>query len=325
MNRRTFAVLAAGGIASWPGWRRASAQARVHRVGFLASSPPPPFFLDNFRAGLREQGLAEGRNVDIVLRATAGTPEGIDALANELVRLPVDLVLAWATPAALAARRATSTVPVVFVGVADPVGAGIVASLARPGGNVTGVTNIARDLNAKLVEFLIQVAPDVRHIAVLRNPTNASTRALADETVAAGRAFGREVAVFEAGEPRAIDAAFAAMAHVGSRAVVVLPDPMYLSERRRIAELALRYGLPSAYARREAAEAGGLLAYGASLAEQTRLATVYVARILRGARPADMPIEQPTRLELVVNLATAKALGLTIPQALLLRADEVIQ
>lgn len=325
MNRRRFAAVAVGAIAAWPGSRHASAQARTYRIGFLGSSPPPAYFFDNFRAGLREQGLVEGRNVVIEVRATTGTAEGLGALANELARGQVDLILAWATPATLAARRATATIPIVFLGVADPVGIGVVASLARPGGNVTGVTNIARDLNAKLVELLLQVEPGIRTIAVLRNPTNASTRALAEETATVGRTLGRGVTAFEAADPQAVDAAFSAMARAGSDAVVVLPDPMYLVERRRIAELALRHRMPSAYARREAAEAGGLLAYGASLTEQTRLATAYVARILRGARPADMPIEQPTRLELVVNLATAKALGLTIPQALLLRADEVIQ
>jgi putative tryptophan/tyrosine transport system substrate-binding protein len=318
-------MCALAGLAALAGSGSVHAQVRAYRIGFLGSSTPPSQFLEAFRAGLRARGLVEGRNLTIEYRSASATSEGLDAAAAELVRAKVDLIFAWATPASLAATRATATIPIVFVGVADPVGAGMVASLARPGRNVTGVSNIARDLNAKLVEFLAQVVPGIRTVAVLRNPTNASTLAQFEEAAAAARTLRLEPMAFEASRLDDLEPAFAAMARARVDGLIVIPDPMFLSGRERIAELANRHRIPSAYARREAAEAGGLLAYGANLAEQTTLAAAYVDRILKGANPAEMPIELPTRLELVVNLKTARALGLTIPQSLLLRADRTIE
>jgi putative ABC transport system substrate-binding protein len=213
----------------------------------------------------------------------------------------------------------------VFFAVSDPVGSGLVASLARPGGNVTGVTNIAKDLTARQVQMLLQIAPGVRRVAIMGNPTNPSADAQRAEADAAARALGVTPLVVSVRDLDRIVPALADAAGQGADGLVVLPDPTFLTRRREIADMALERRLPSIYARREAVQAGGLVAYGASLSDQIGRATAYADRILKGARPAELPVEQPTKLELVINLKTAKALSLTIPQSLLLQADEVIQ
>jgi putative ABC transport system substrate-binding protein len=259
------------------------------------------------------------------VRWAEGSFDALPALADELARSRVDLIVAWATPATLAAKRATPSIPIVFFAVSDPVESGLVTSLARPGGNVTGVTNIAKDLTGRQVQMLAQIVPGIRRVAIMGNPTNQSSLAQRVEAEAAARALGVTSLIVSVREPDRIGPALADAARQGADGLVVLPDPTFLTRRREIADMALERKLPSIYARREAVQAGGLVAYGASLSEQIGRATVYADRILKGARPSELPVEQPTKLELVINLKTAKALGLTIPQSLLLQADEVIQ
>ena len=327
MERRTFIGAVTGALiaAPWIAWSQPTT--KVFRIGFLASTNPAanPHILSTLREGLRERGYVEGRNVSIEVRWTEGAFERLRELADELVRLKVDLIFAWGTPASTAAKQATSAVPIVFVGVADPVGSGLVASLARPGANITGTSNVGRDLSGKLVELLVQVVPGINRFAVLRHAPNASTELTLKETEIAARALGLQVQRADIRRAEDFEDAFAAMTNARAMGVVVLPDPTFLSQRQRIADLARQHRLPSVYARRENAEAGGLLSYGSSLPDQIRRATQHVDRILKGARPAELPVEEPTKFELVINMKTAKALGLTIPQALLLRADEVIQ
>ena len=250
---------------------------------------------------------------------------GLDRLAADLVRSKVDLLVSWTTPATLAAKRATSTIPIVMLAVGDPVGDGLVASLSKPGGNVTGVSNVARELSGKLLELLKEVRPDARRIAALRNPTNPASALAWRETEAAAKSLGVQLQLVAVREARELEPAFAAMARHHAAGVVILPDPLFLSERRRISELAQQARLATVFQRSENVEAGGLISYGPKLTEQFRQAAVYVDRILKGARPADLPVEQPVRFELVINLKTAKALGLSIPPGILLRADHVIQ
>jgi putative ABC transport system substrate-binding protein len=325
IDRRRFIGTLAGGLLASPITTFAQQPTKVARIGFLGSSAPPPELLEAVRGGLRERGYVEGSNLALEVRWTEGSSDALPALANELARSRVDLILAWATPATLAAKRATSSIPIVFFGVSDPVGSGLVASLARPGGNVTGVTNIAKDLTARQVQMLAQIAPGLRRLAIMGNPTNVSTDAQQAEAEAAARALGVTPLIVSVREPDRIVPALADAVGQGADGLVVLPDPMFLTRRKEIADMALERRLPSIYARREAVQAGGLVAYGASLSNQIGRATAYAERILKGARPAELPVEQPTKLELVINLKTAKALGLTIPQSLLLQADEVIQ
>jgi putative tryptophan/tyrosine transport system substrate-binding protein len=324
-DRRRFIGVLAGGLVALPVNTNAQRPANVARIGFLGSTTPPPELLAAVRGGLRERGYVEGASLALELRWAEGSFDALPALANELASSRVDLMLAWATPAALAAKRATTSIPIVFFAVSDPIGSGLVASLARPGGNVTGVTNIAKDLTARQVQLLAQIAPGLRRVAIMGNPTNFSTDAQQAEAEAAARALGITPRAISVRDPDRIVMALAEAAGQGADGLVVLPDPTFLTRRREIADVALERRLPSIYARREAVQAGGLVAYGASLSDQIRHATAYADRILKGARPAELPVEQPTKLELVINLKTAKALGLTIPQVLLLQADEIIQ
>lgn len=323
--RRRFTGALAGGLLAAPVIPFAQQPTRFARIGFLGSSTPPPELLVAIRIGLRERGYVEGTNLALDVRWADGSFDALPALANELARSRVDLILAWATPATLAAMRATTSIPIVFFGVSDPIGSGMIASLARPGGNVTGVTNIAKDLTARQVQMLAQIVPGLRRVAILGNPTNASSHAQQAEAQAAARALNMEALIVSVREPDRIASALADAAGQGADGLVVLPDPTFLSRRREIADMALERRLPSIYARREAVQAGGLVAYGASLSDQIGRATAYADRILKGARPAELPVEQPTKLELVINMKTAKVLGLTIPQSLLVQADEVIQ
>ena len=325
-ERRGFLRASVVGLIAGPLAARAQSSApRTFRVGFLGSSAPPPELLATVRGGLRERGYVEGSNLALEVRWTEGSFDALPALANELARNRVNLIFAWATPAALAAKRATSSIPIVFFGVSDPVGSGLVESLARPGGNVTGVTNIAKDLTARQVQMLAQIAPALRRVAIMGNPMNLSSHAQQAEAEAAARALGITPLIVSVREPDRIVPALADAVGQGVDGLVVLPDPTFLTRRREIADMALERRLPSIYARREAVQAGGLVAYGASLSDQIGRATAYADRILKGARPAELPVEQPTKLELVINLKTAKALGLTIPQSLLVQADEVIR
>jgi putative ABC transport system substrate-binding protein len=317
-------LLLAAGVT---GFAQPQQAGRTYRVGFLAMGSPAVTepMLGHFRSAMSELGYVEGRNLVIEQRWTDGTTERLPELAGQLVAAKVDLILAWGTPPVGAAKQVTKTTPVVMVGVADPIGAGFVPSLARPGGNLTGVTNIASDHSGKILELLTQVVPNVRTVAVLRNPGNGAHGSLLRDVETAARSRQVQLQVFTAGKPDDLEATFASIGRAKADAVVFLADPMFFGQRTQIAELALRYRLPTGFARRENVDAGGLLAYGPSLSQQIRRAATFVDRILRGAHPADLPVEQPTRLELVINARTAKALGIAIPQSIFMRADEVIE
>jgi len=264
----------------------------------------------------------------IEYRDAEGKPERFPALAAELVALKVDVILTGSTPQALAAKQATKTIPIVFIGTADPVGSGLVTSLARPGGNVTGLSNLAAELVGKRLEQLTQAVPGVSRVAVLWQPGVLGDRTEKEMLKAAdvaARALGMGLQFVEARGPADFDRAFSDMTRARAGALTVLPSSMFSSERRRLVDLAAKNRLPAVFPFREFADAGGLMSYGPNLADLLRRAATYVDKILKGAKPADLPVEQPTKFELVINLKTAKALGLDVPLQLLQRADEVIE
>ncbi|MGH2360820.1 MAG: ABC transporter substrate-binding protein, partial [bacterium] len=303
--------------------------ANIPRIGFLSASslsdPRTLRFLEAFRQGLRELGYAEGQNIAIESRFAEGKWDQLPGLAAELVRVKVDVIVTYTTPATQAAKQATGTIPIVVATVIDPVAAGLVASLAHPGGNITGLSQMVPELVGKQLEVLKEVAPKISRVALLSNPANPAHALAIRDVKAAARSLGVQLQLLEARGPSEIESAFAAMTTERAGAVIVLVDSMLIDHRTRIADLAARRRLPTVSATIETAEAGGLMAYGPSVRDMFRRAAAYVDKILKGAKPADLPIEQPTKFELVINLRTARALGLTIPQSLLFRADEVIQ
>jgi putative ABC transport system substrate-binding protein len=303
--------------------------AKVARIGYLSTNlAANPHIHEAFRQGLRDLGYVEGRNVVIEYRDTEGKPERLPALAAELVALKVDVIVAVGNRLALAAKQATRTLPIVFAAVSDPVASGLVTSLARPGGNVTGASILSPELVGKRLELLTQAVPGVSRVAVLWLPGALGERTDKDmlkEADVAARALGVRLEVIEARGPADIDRAFSDMTRVRAGALTVLPSNMFLNERRRLVDLAAKHRLPAVYTVREYVDGGGLMSYGANVADLYRRAATYVDRILKGAKPGDLPVEQPTKFELVINLKTAKALGLTIPPSLLLRADQVIE
>jgi ABC-type uncharacterized transport system substrate-binding protein len=328
ISRRGFLATAAGLLAA-PLVAEAQPAGKVHRIGFLGSGSATgdPRTREAFREGLREFGWVEGQNLVIEYRFAEGQSDRLPDLATELVRLKVDVIAAGPTPPVLAAKRATGTIPIVGMSLTDPVGLGLVASLARPGGNVTGVTySVGTETFGKGLELLKEAVPKVRHVAVLSNPASPSQSLAIASLKSAARALGLELLLLEARGPTQLDGAFAAMAKDGVEALFVVTDPTYLlpGAAARLADLAAKSRLPSMHAQRAAVESGGLMSYGPSIVAIYRRGAVYVDKILKGAKPADLPIEQPTKFELVINLKTAKALGLTIPPAVLARADEVI-
>jgi putative ABC transport system substrate-binding protein len=328
MRRREFMTLLGGTMVAWPLTARAQqASGRVYRIGILGATSlaVAEGLVNAFRDGLRERGYVEGQNMAIDFRAPAVSFEQSPDIAVELVRSHADIILAWTTPAVIATRRATSTVPIVIVGVADPVGLGVVASLARPGGNVTGIANVASDLSGKLIELLVEIAPGVRRLGVVRNPDNPGVTLQLRQTEDAARALGVELQVADARVPAEFEKAFAQLRASGVQGVVLLADPSLIQHANKIAALAQQERLPTAFQRRESVAAGGLLSYGPNLRDAFRQAAGHVDRILKGAKPADIPVEQPTKFELVINLKTAKALGLEVPWFLQQRADEVIE
>jgi putative ABC transport system substrate-binding protein len=291
----------------------------VPRIGVLATNP----IIDAFRQAMAGLGYVHGKNAMIEYREAIGRPEALGDLAAELLRLKVDVILASSTPAAQAARRVTATVPIVFLSI-DPVGAGLVGSLARPGANLTGVSAISPDLTGKRLELLLQAVPAARRIAVLFNPTHAAADAQLRELRTAAVRLGLEVSAHEVRANHDLEGAFAAMAARRVDALLVVADPVLLTADTTVAALALRHRVPAVAEHRNFAHIGGLLTYGPNYFALLDRAAVYVDRILKGAKPADLPVEQPSTFELVVNLKTAKALGVAIPAALLLRADHVI-
>jgi putative ABC transport system substrate-binding protein len=328
MDRRTFLGTLAGGLLAAPLVAGAQQAGKVYRIGFLAFSPPDPSLDGAFRRGLHEHGYIEGRNVVIEYRSADGQLNRLPDRAAELVALKVDVIVAASTPAALAAKRATTTIPIVFPAAADAVGSGLVASLARPGGNVTGSSFFGPELAGKSLEVLKEAIPGITRVAVLWQPGAHGERAQRDMshgTEIAARRLAVRLQFVEARDRDDLDRAFAEMARTRASALVVLTTIMFFTEHRRLVDLAAKSRLPAVYPWREPVDGGGLMAYGPSIPEMFRTAATYVDKILNGAKPADLPIGQPTKLELVINLKTAKALGLTIPPSLLLRADQVIE
>jgi putative ABC transport system substrate-binding protein len=282
--------------------------------------------LDAFRQALRELGWVEGQNIVIDYRFAEGRFDRLPDLAAELVRLKVDIIVAQPTPAAAAAKNATETIPIVMISVGDPVGLGLIASLARPGGNVTGSSySVGLEIAGKGLELLKETVPKVRRVAILSNPANPGHPLAIREVNVAARSLGVQLQLLEARDPNEFDGAFAAMATERVGVLLVVADSMFLLHRTRLADLAARSRLPAAYGNREIVEAGGLMSYGPSVRDLFRRSATFVDKILKGAKPGDLPVEQPTKFELVINLKTAKVLGLTIPPSLLQRADEVIQ
>jgi putative ABC transport system substrate-binding protein len=332
MNRRAFISIVTGGLLAAPLAAEAQQAIRVYQIGFLSpgSREAAAPYVKAFEEGLREFDYAESRNVAIEPRFADGQTERLFGLATELVRLKVDVIMAGAAfayfpgSAGVAASRLTKTIPIVMLH-ADPVGSGLVTSLARPGGNITGLSLFNPAIVGKQLALMNEVIPRFAPVAVLHNPMNSAQVLSLNELKVAAPSLRIELHVVQARKPDEFEPAFAAIAAARAKAVIVLGDSMFFLHRARIADLAKRQRLPTMSVQREHAEAGGLMAYGANISDIYRRAATYVAKILKGAKPGDLPIEQPTKFELVINLKTAKALGLTIPQSLLQRADQVIE
>jgi putative ABC transport system substrate-binding protein len=301
----------------------------VFRIGILGNvpltNPEGARLWGAFIQGLRDLGYVDGQNIRIEHRSSEGKFERIPELAAELVRLKVDVIVAPATQNALAAKQATRTIPIVMTNSLDPVGAGLIASLARPGGNVTGLSGISLETAGKQLALLKEMVPKVSRVAVLGNPTNQMYPALLGEVKVAARSLRLQLQTLEARGPDDFERAFAAMIRERAGAVFVLADGMFLLHRTRIVQLVAKHRLPAMYPVREVVDDGGLMVYGPSLRDNFRRAATYVDKILKGAKPRDLPVEQPTKFELIINLKTAKALGLTVPPSLLSQADQIIE
>jgi putative ABC transport system substrate-binding protein len=305
---------------------------KVPRIGYLVTgsleSPETRVLLDAFRQGLSERGYVEGQNIVIEYRAADGKIERLPGRATELARLNIDLIVAGNTPAARAAQQATTRIPIVAPVMGDPVGDGLVASLARPGGNITGLTFLGPELVPKRVELLKEALPRVSRVAALWHPGafgERTTRDMLKETETAARTLGVQLQLVGVRGPDELDRAFSTMTRERAEALIIFPSPMLFNERRRIVDLAAKHRLPSMSGAREFVELGGLIAYGASINDLIRRGANHVDKILKGAKPADLPVEQPTKFELIINLKAAKQIGLTIPPNLLARADKVIK
>ena len=327
---RRFQLLVVGlalGVLAHPAAAAAQPAVGVPRIGILSAGPLPPraHQWEAFRRGLRELGYVEGKTIMLELRAPREEGGRHDELAADLVRLKVDVIVAATAPAIQAARRATGTIPIVMATSADAVRDGLVASLSRPGGNVTGLSMLQTDLSGKRVELLREIAPGVSRLAVLLNPASAQSVSQLREVEAAARALGVVTVRLEVSRADQLERALRAAAEGGADSLIVLTEPLFYGLRARVAELALKHRLPATAPWTVFAEAGGLVSYGASDTENYRRAATYVDKILKGAKPADLPVEQPTVFDLSVNLKTARALGLTIPPSVLARADRVIE
>jgi putative ABC transport system substrate-binding protein len=323
--RRTFLAMIGGGLLAAP--RAAEAQqAKAPRVGLLGlgSAESSPLF-EALRQGLRERGWVAGQNITFEDRTTVGSNSRLPDVAAELVRLRVDVIVTWGTTTALAARKATRTIPIVTAAGNDPVEMGLAASLARPGGNVTGLTTSGRELIGKRIELLKETLPGLARIAVLWDPESRTQSLSLRDAAAAAKSLGLQVRPAEVRGPEDLEKAFASLAREHPEALALVASNMFLVHRARIVELATRHRLPATFSDRSFVEAGGLMSYGPDRKAIFRGLATYVDRILKGAKPGDLPIEQPTKFELLINGKTAKALGLTIPPALRIRADEVIQ
>jgi putative ABC transport system substrate-binding protein len=326
MRRRDFITLIGGAAAAWPLAARGQQAGKRYTIGYLSAGTLT--LVDAtaaFTDALRELGWVEGKNVAFERRYAENRLERLAEFAAELVHLNVDVIVAEGTLAPLAAKRATSTIPIVMTVAGDPLGSGLVASLARPGGNVTGMSLMAPDLGGKRLELLKELLPRLARVAVLWNATNPYAALVYKETQAAGRTLGIEVQSLEVRSPDDFDSAFEAVRQQRSDALITVEDPLTGAYQKRIVDFAAIDRLPSLYGYRESVLAGGLISYGAHFADLFRRAAGYVDKILKGVKPADLPVQQPTKFELVINLGTAKALGLDLPPTLLTRADEVIE
>jgi putative ABC transport system substrate-binding protein len=325
MRRREFITLL-GGAAAWP--RAARAQQAMPVIGFLHPSSAEPFAREmlGFRKGLGEAGYVEGQNLIIEYRWAEDQYDRLPALAAELVSRRVSvLATASATAAALAAKAATPTIPIVFAIGADPVQFGLVASFNRPGGNVTGISFLSNELVAKQLELLRECVPTASELGLLVNPRNPNAESDTSHAEAAAGSLGRKLHVVYASAERDLSTAFATLIEQRVAALVVVPDALLISQRKQLASLAAAHAMPTMYSNRAYSDAGGLMSYGASQFEAYRQVGIYVGRILKGEKPADLPVQQPTKFELIINLKTAKALGLTLPPTLFALADEVIE
>jgi putative tryptophan/tyrosine transport system substrate-binding protein len=325
MRRREFITLLGGTAVAWPLTARAQQSGKMPRIGWLQPVPIPNAWLKGFGQGLLEFGYVEGKNLSIEYRWGDGNFDRLPGMAAELVRLNVDVIISGNTAALLALQKATQTIPIVMLGPGDPVATGLVGSLAGPGGNITGVSLMGRELSGKRLELLKEVVPKLARVTVLSNPNNPAVVLALQETQAAAQTLDLTLQGVDIREPDDLDGALSVTVRERPDALVLLLDSMINSQRVRIAAFAVKHRLPSISPFREFAEAGGLMAYGASVPDLFRRSAYYVDKILRGAKPADLPIQQPTKFELVINLKTAKALGLLIPPSLLARADEVIE
>jgi putative tryptophan/tyrosine transport system substrate-binding protein len=327
MRRREFITLLGSAAVAWPLTVHAQQPTKVPRVGYLSDKSSSLGFasFEPIAQGLRELGYLEGRTIVFEHRYAEGKAEALPDLAADLVRLKVDVIVAVGTPATRAAKNATETIPIVFTRIADPVALGLVASLARPSGNLTGVSVLTRDLDAKRLEMLTVVIPGVRRVGIFWDLTFPSAALELREIERAGRVLNVELQPVEVRAAEELEAAMRAVVGQRAQALIVVPALLFTEQRHRLAELAVQHRLPTMLSRREHVEAGGLMSYGTNYAAMYRRAATYVDKILKGAKPADLPVEQPIRFELIINLKTAKALGLEVPPMLLATADEVIE
>jgi putative ABC transport system substrate-binding protein len=329
MDRRTFVGTAAGALFAASSIASAQQPAKVWRIGFLSAISRQSLLdlgrYEAFLRGMRELGYVEGKNLIIEGRFADGHYERLPGLAAELVRLNVDVIVASPSPAIRAAQDATAIIPIVFPSTGDPVGSGFAVSLAHPGRNLTGLSNTNLDISAKTLELLTMMVPNMSRVAILANPGSSTESAILKSIEAAAPKVGVQTIAIEAGTPEEIEAGFARMKRERVDAVVIAADAFFTMQAQKIADLALNFRLPSITQTALYAKAGGLMSYGQDTTESYRRAATYIDKILKGANPAELPIEQPTKLSLLINLGTAKALGLSIPQSLLVRADDVIQ
>ena len=325
MKRRDFITLLSG-AAAWPLAARAQ-QPVLPVIGWLHSGSPGPYgrILAAFRQGLKEAGYVEGQNATIEYRWAHGQYERLPALAAELIHRPVAVLAATSTPAALAAKAATTTVPTVFTTAFNPMELGLVASLSRPGGNITGASQLNVEIGPKRLELVRELIPTATIVGLLVNPTNPVARALSRDLEAAAPTLGLQLDILHASTERDIDNAFATLVQRRASALVIVADPFFVSQSEQLGALTLRHAVPSIFQYPEFVDAGGLMSYSGSNADSYRWAGNYSGRILKGEKPADLPVQQSTKVELIINLKTAKALGLVVPTTLLARADEVIE
>jgi len=327
IGRRKFLATLGGAAAAWPLAARAQQAGKLPTVGFLNGATPDGYapYVAAFREGLRRAGYVEGQNVAIEYRWAQGQYDRLPALAAELVRSQPTVIAATSTPAVFAAKAATTTIPIVFTTGSDPVKRGLVAGLARPGGNLTGVVTLSVEVAAKRLEVAHQLVPAATMMALLVNPTSPNTETVSSDLQVAARTLGVQLRTLPASSEREIDDGFAAAAQLRAGALVIGSDPFFNSRSEQLGALTLRHALPTIYQYRAFAAAGGLVSYSGSNSDSYRTAGIYVGRILSGAKPAELPVEQSTKVELIINLKTAKTLGITFPITLLGRADEVIE